>query len=63
MEAVASRSEAVSSNERLTFADTWEDVHLSYVPLQPDEAGYGGEVILSFDWMFLFSISIIAGRN
>jgi hypothetical protein len=42
--AVANRPTPVARQKVETFADCWQDVDLRFVPLQTDEAGYGGEV-------------------
>jgi hypothetical protein len=44
MNAVVNRPAPVARQKTEVFADSWEDVLLRYVPLQADEAGYGGEV-------------------
>ena len=41
---MVNRPEPVARPKCEVFADCWEDVSLRFVPLQADEAGYGGEV-------------------
>lgn len=44
LNAVVNRPAPVARQKSEVFADSWEEVLLRFVPLQADEAGYGGEV-------------------
>jgi hypothetical protein len=53
LNAVVNRPAPVARQKTEVFADCWEEVMLRFVPLQADEAGYGGEVGGGWGWGYV----------
>jgi hypothetical protein len=63
MNAMVNRPAPVARQKQEIFCDAWSDVVLRRVPLQADEAGYGGEVSITLERdVHMIVMVIVMGR-